>query len=182
MLSLTFLWVILPIALIMSISSTDAFTTPSRPSSGIRNVAVSLSPTDITDVSSLLLVKCDVKLLGIAGVLKTAVSGVHMMNPDVQAQVLSDGSHALMDFPMIFNKTSKLRMRYAQVMGRIMVLGIGLLPNHGFHAEEMAVQLFLLGVSMKPILRSIKLYQCISSSKCKDECELELEDLEESLP
>ena len=178
---MTFLRVILSIALLMNSSSTYAFTTPSRPSSGNRNIAVSLSPTDISHVFSLLLVKHDAKALGI-DVLKMGGKSVNVMDPDVLAHVLNDGSHALLDFPFFFNNPSKLRMRYAQLAGRLMVIGIGLLPNHGFHAEEMAIQLFLLGVSMKPIIRSIKLYQCIALSKCIDECELELEEVESSLP
>ena len=163
MISIAFLWAILSIVILM-ISSTDAFTAPSRSSaSGNINIAVYLTPTDFFDVSSLLLVKYDTKNLGM-GVLakKVAAGGAKMINGlDVAAQVLSDGSHALMDFPSIFKKPSKLRMRYAQVMGRLMIIGIGFLPNHGFHTEELAVQLFFLGVSMKPIIRSIKLYQYI---------------------
>jgi len=62
-------------------------------------------------------------------------------------------------------KISKLRMQYAQVFGRLMILGTSFLPHHGVHPEEMAVQLFLLSVSMKPIIRSVKLYNCITSAK-----------------
>ena len=161
--------------LFLALSTTgSAFTTPSRSRSN-RNVAVSFAPTDFTDVGSLVLAKVDAKSLGL-GAIKT-------VNPDVGAQVLSDGSHALLDFPSLFNKKpSKLQMRYAQVIGRLMILGTGLLPHHGFCPEELAVQVFLLGASMKPIIRSIQLYKCIVSTQCTEECELELYDLEESLP
>merc|ERR1712238_597703 len=106
-----------------------------------------------------------------------------IVNP---AQVLSDASYVVMDphkfFPDI--KISKLRMQYAQVFGRMMILGTTFLPHHGVHPEEMAVQLFLLSVSMKPILRSMKLYHCITAaatttkegSTCATECALELEE------
>merc|ERR1712071_652672 len=81
-------------------------------------------------------------------------------------------------FPDI--KISKLRMQYAQVFGRLMVLGTNsFLPHHGVHSEEMAVQLFLLSVSMKPIIRSVQLYKCITSAK--EECALEFEELEAAL-
>ncbi len=155
--------------LLLALSMTgSAFTTPSRsPGNVNRNVALSFAPSDFTDVGSLVLAKC-------------TINGV---SPDVGAQVLSDGSHALMDFPTIFKtKPSKLHMRYAQVIGRLMILGTGLLPHHGFCPEELAVQVFLLGVSMKPIIRSIQLYRCIVSTECNEACELELCNLERSLP
>jgi hypothetical protein len=194
MIASTFLFVILVVST-MHFTSVNAFTTPAYSSSANykrTTTAVSLVPTpsDFADASSLLLVKYDTKMLGMKMFVKEsggAATAVLKTKTDVAAQVLNDGSHALLDFPSIFNtntnkKQSKLRMRYAQVAGRLMVLGIGLLPNHGFHAEEIAVQLFLLAVSMKPVIRSIQLYQCLSSAQCVEECELELDDLEQSLP
>jgi len=177
MLPIMFLPVVLLFALLMT---GCAFVTPSRSRDNNRSVAVSLSPADFPEVSSLLLAKYDAKTLGFTAFKKTGAK--ILRSPDVQAKVLSGGSHALMDFPSIFNKPSKLRMRYAQVIGRVMIIGIGLLPNHGFSKEEMAVQLFLLGVSIKPVIRSIKLYRCIASAQCIEECELELYDLESTLP
>ena len=102
-------------------------------------------------------------------------------------QILTDASYVVMDphkfFPDI--KISTLRMRYAQVFGRLMILGTTFLPHHGVHPEELAVQLFLLSVSMKPIIRSMQLYHCITSSTkegdCAEECALELEELEAAL-
>lgn len=190
MIASTFLFVILFVST-MYFTSVDAFTTPASSSSANyikrTTTAVSLVPTpsDFTDASSLLLVNYDTKMLGMKMLVEESGAAVLKTKTDVAAQVLNDGSHALLDFPSIFGtnkKQSKLRMRYAQVAGRLMVLGIGLLPNHGFHAEEIAVQLFLLGVSMKPVIRSIQLYQCLASSQCIEECELELDDLEQSLP
>lgn len=155
----------------------SAFTTIApTPTRSNRVSSLSMMPTDFADASSLLLVKSDAKAL--------AFNVLQKINPELGAQILSDGSHALMDFPTIFqqNKYTKIQMRYANVMGRLMILGIGLLPHHGFTPEELGVQLFLLGVSMKPVIRSIQLYRCISSSQCLEECELELDELEESLP
>jgi len=101
-------------------------------------------------------------------------------------QVLTDASYVVMDpnkfFPDI--QISKLRMQYAQVFGRLMVLGTTFLPHHGVHPEELAVQLFLLSVSMKPIIRSVQLYNCITNSakgNCAEECALEFEELEAAL-
>lgn len=140
------------------------------------NSMLSVLPTDFADASSILI--------------SNSAAGV-LLNPDIQAEVLSDGSHAFLDLPSLmsgglgFGKKNKkpfqlsgLKMRYAQVIGRLMMLAIGLLPQHGFPPEEMAVQLLLLGMSMKPIMRSIKLYKCISSSNCAEDCEVKLQNLE----
>mmetsp|Transcript_19110 Transcript_19110/g.20569 ORF Transcript_19110/g.20569 Transcript_19110/m.20569 type:complete len:224 (+) Transcript_19110:111-782(+) len=137
-----------------------------------RKSALAFSPADIGGAATLISVKVD------------AVRGASsaMGGP---TQLLTDASYVVMDpnkfFPDI--KVSKLRMQYAQVFGRLMVLGTTFLPHHGVHPEELAVQLFLLSVSMKPIIRSVQLYKCITSAKgeCEEECALEFEELEASL-
>jgi len=141
-----------------------------RPRQQRRSSKLSFSPADIGGAATLLSLKVD-----------GASSAMGAKLP----QVLSDASYVVMDpnkfFPDI--KISKLRMQYAQVFGRLMILGTSFLPHHGVHPEEMAVQLFLLSVSMKPIIRSVKLYQCITSAKgdCAEECALEFEELEAAL-
>ncbi len=172
------------LALFCALAMTGSAFTTVAPSQSRRASSLSVSPTDFTDVSSIVLAKCDVHTMGLGVAFKKMEVGAKILNPDVGAQFLSDGSHALMDFPSVFGgkmKLSKLQIRYAQVVGRLMILGIGLLPHHGFAPEELGVQLFLLGVSMKPVIRSLQLYRCISSTRCLEECELELEELEESL-
>jgi len=137
-----------------------------------RKSALAFSPADIGGAATLLSMKVD------------AVKGASaaMGGP---TQILTDASYVVMDpnkfFPDI--KVSKLRMQYAQVFGRLMILGTTFLPHHGVHPEELAVQLFLLSVSMKPIIRSVQLYKCITSAKgeCEEECALEFEELEASL-
>merc|ERR1712238_522126 len=136
-----------------------------------RKSALAFSPADIGGAATLLSMKVD------------AVRGAMSSGP---SQILTDASYVVMDpnkfFPDI--KVSKLRMQYAQVFGRLMVLGTTFLPHHGVHPEELAVQLFLLSVSMKPIIRSVQLYHCITSSakgECAEECALEFEELEAAL-
>jgi len=136
-----------------------------------RKSALAFSPADIGGAATLLSMKVD------------AVRGAMSSGP---SQILTDASYVVMDpnkfFPDI--KISKLRMQYAQVFGRLMILGTSFLPHHGVHPEEMAVQLFLLSVSMKPIMRSVQLYNCITSAKggdCAEECALEFEELEAAL-
>jgi len=133
-----------------------------------RKSALSFSPADIGGAATLLSMKLD--------------GATAIVNP---TQVLTDASYVVMDptkfFPDI--QISQLRMQYAQVLGRLMILGTSFLPHHGIHPEEMAVQLFLLSVSMKPIIRSVQLYKCITSAKgeCEEECALEFEELEAAL-
>ena len=144
--------------------------------------ALHVLPSDIADVASLVSMKYDIKNGAFGMMKKASSSAVAAVNPDVEAQLLSDASYFVMDAPTFIPKLkiSKLRMRYAQVLGRLMIIGISFLPQHGFHTEEIAVQLFLLSVNMRPVLRSVALLRCIASSDCVEECSLELEDLQSS--
>eukprot|EP00535_Pseudo-nitzschia_heimii_P010258 CAMPEP_0197191070 /NCGR_PEP_ID=MMETSP1423-20130617/22733_1 /TAXON_ID=476441 /ORGANISM="Pseudo-nitzschia heimii, Strain UNC1101" /LENGTH=147 /DNA_ID=CAMNT_0042643607 /DNA_START=77 /DNA_END=516 /DNA_ORIENTATION=- len=139
-----------------------------------RNVAVSLTPVDFADTTSmlpempsLLLAKYHVKTMGLEAVTRKVKAAADLVDPDVQAQVLNDGSRLLMDFPDLITTSTdskatktRLRTRYAQIAGRLMILGISMVPGHGFPPEELAIQLFFLGVSLKPVVRSFKLYKC----------------------
>jgi hypothetical protein len=114
--------------------------------------------------------------------MQTAATAVaNSVNPDIQAQILVDSSFALTEYPTFLPdiKTSKLRIKYAQAIGRVLIIGISFLPNHSFHPEELAIQLFLLSCSMKPIIRSIKLFHCIATSNCNaEECELDFDNID----
>eukprot|EP00751_Fragilariopsis_kerguelensis_P016749 CAMPEP_0170848876 /NCGR_PEP_ID=MMETSP0734-20130129/9647_1 /TAXON_ID=186038 /ORGANISM="Fragilariopsis kerguelensis, Strain L26-C5" /LENGTH=228 /DNA_ID=CAMNT_0011218385 /DNA_START=65 /DNA_END=751 /DNA_ORIENTATION=- len=138
-----------------------------------RESALAFSPADIGGAATLISMKVN------------AVRGASAALSGGPTQLLTDASYVVMDpnkfFPDV--KVSKLRMQHAQVFGRLMVLGTTFLPHHGVHPEELAVQLFLLSVSMKPIIRSVQLYKCITSNKgeCEAECALEFEELEAAL-
>merc|ERR1712238_360915 len=95
-------------------------------------------------------------------------------------------------FPISNSRSCACAMH--KFFGRLMILGTSVLPHHHgiIHPEEMAVQLYLLSVSLKPILRSMELYKCMADAKkdgststtttnCVEECALELEELEASL-
>jgi len=71
--------------------------------------------------------------------------------PDAQAEALMDVSHVLLDFTALFKYNGRF-LNCAQLVGRISFIAIDFLPGHAFHVEEMAVQLFLLGLN---ILRMI---------------------------
>jgi len=138
-----------------------------------RKSALAFSPADIGGAATLLSMKVD------------AARGASAVMSGGPTQLLTNASYVVMDPNKFFQeiKISKLRMRYAQVFGRLMILGTTFLPHHGVHPEELAVQLFLLSVSMKPIIRSVQLYNCITSAKgdCAEECALEFEELEAAL-
>ncbi|MGK3762240.1 MAG: hypothetical protein ACI8RD_014558 [Bacillariaceae sp.] len=76
-------------------------------------------------------------------------------DPELQAELLLDFSHVFLDL-VVFIKTSGTVLNYAQVIGRISFIMIGFLPNHDFHPEEMALQVFLLGLSIQKIIASHK--------------------------
>jgi len=169
----------------MMISTTTAFLSTS---SMMRQTQTQAQAPVTTSQSSTSLSFAPVDIGGIATLLSLKVEGVSSAVGVCPAQLLSDASYVVMDAPTIFpnSKVSTLRLRYAQVCGRLLIVSTSFLPHHHgvLHLEEMAVQLFLLGVSMKPILRSIQLYQCITAAaasttgNCEEECVLELEDLE----
>jgi hypothetical protein len=68
--------------------------------------------------------------------------------PDAQAEALLDISHVFLDFTAFFKFNGRF-LNYAQLVGRLSFIAIDFLPGHAFHVEEMAVQLFLLGLSVR---------------------------------
>jgi len=168
------------------ISTTTSFLSTSSMMRQTQKQAQAQAQAPVTSQSSTSLSFALADIVGIATLLSLKVEGVSSAVHVGPAQLLSDASYVVMDVPTFCpnSKISTLRMRYAQVCGLLLILSTSFLPHdHGvLHVEEMAVQLFLLGVSMKPILRSIQLYQCITAASttgnCEEECVLELEDLE----
>ena len=73
-----------------------------------------------------------------------------LLNPIVEAEVLTDISHVMMDFAVFFTPSRSL-LRCLSVVGRILVLSADYLPDHAVHPEELAVQLFLLAASLSNV-------------------------------
>eukprot|EP00536_Pseudo-nitzschia_multiseries_P017051 jgi/Psemu1/49100/gm1.49100_g len=183
---ITSLFIALATAISSIAATAEAFTSLASPSSTKynRDIAASLAPTpwDFADAPSLLLVK-----IHIMDVLPSKNSNLPMTNTDTElaAHVLIDASQLLTEFLPIFKSTkqhSKLPLQYMNELGRVFYLGVGLLPHHGYYPEEWCAQLFLLCINMKTIIRSIKLLKCISRARCAEECIIELDELDESLP
>jgi hypothetical protein len=86
-----------------------------------------------------------------------SLSLLTIMNPSVEAEVLTVMSHVMMDFSGFFNPPRPL-LRYFSVVGRILVLSADYLPDHTVHPEELTVQLFLLAVSLRDDLKALVLH------------------------
>jgi hypothetical protein len=87
----------------------------------------------------------------VSGPLSSILEPLGETDPDTEAQFLLDISHLLLDFTAFFKFDGKF-LNFAQIAGRISFILIDFLPGHAFHAEEMAVQLFLLGVSLQRMM------------------------------
>lgn len=118
---------------------------------------------------------------------RDCITSLSMLSPtDVEGEVITDTAIALCDYATFLPdiKTSNLRIKYAEVIGRILFIDVSLLPGNTFHPEELAIKMFLLGASMQPIIRSIRLFRCRrdatvrAMANCNDEeCILDYDDL-----
>jgi hypothetical protein len=86
-----------------------------------------------------------------------------LLPPDIEAEVLTDMSHVL-DLSGIFSP-SKSRLRLFSIVGRIFTIYADYLPDHTIHPEELAVQLFLLGVSMREIVKYARVVMIMSNHR-----------------
>ena len=91
----------------------------------------------------------------------------------------------LQKIKMLWNTDEKLKKRYAIVLGRLAVVCISFTPlvyrHQMMHKEEYLIQLFLLGLSIQPLKKSVALAKCIKNSETGvEECQLEFEDLEDA--
>lgn len=82
--------------------------------------------------------------------LSSMKESISYADPDVEAELLSDISHVLLDFTAFF-KIDVAFLNYAQLAGRIAFITIDFLPGHAFHAEEMILQLYFLALSVQKI-------------------------------
>ena len=76
------------------------------------------------------------------------------LQPEIQAEVLTDMAHVTLDFSTFF-RPNKAALRLLTVFGRLSVLTADYLPDHSILPEELAIQLFLLGVSTREIVKSV---------------------------
>ena len=76
------------------------------------------------------------------------------LQPEIQAEVLTDMAHVALDFSTFF-RPNKAALRLLTVVGRLSVLTADYLPDHSILPEELVIQLFLLGVSTLDVVKSV---------------------------
>jgi hypothetical protein len=107
---------------------------------------------DSLDVNSLLLPTTMSSFL-LSGMSEISSSTQHL-DPNVEAEVLTDMSHVALDFtPLsltsLFNSSSpKALLKMTSVIGRVFVILADYIPDHSIHPEELVIQLVMLGLSI----------------------------------
>ena len=86
-----------------------------------------------------------------SGPLASIRESINYADPDVEAEFLMNISHVLLDFTAFF-KFDGMILQYTQLIGRLAFITIDFLPGHAFHIEELAVQIFLLVVSVQKMI------------------------------
>jgi hypothetical protein len=75
-------------------------------------------------------------------------------NPEVKAEVLTDVSHVALDFSCFLTPSKSLYLVFA-VVGRMLLLyNDWCVPGHSVPPEELAIQVFLLGATLKDLVRA----------------------------
>ena len=71
---------------------------------------------------------------------------------DTEAEFLTTMAHVTMDFTGFGHNPSKTLLRYFAVLGRVLVLSADYVIDHSIHPEELAIQLFLMGIALKELV------------------------------
>ena len=74
-----------------------------------------------------------------------------MSSPEVESEFLGDMAHMAMDISGLFRPT-KQTMRLYTLGGRLLGLMADYVPDHSVHAEELVIQLFFMGMTLKEII------------------------------
>ena len=72
-------------------------------------------------------------------------------SPEVESEFLGDMAHMALDFSGLFRPTKKT-MRLYSLGGRLLGLMADYVPDHSIHAEELLIQVFFMGMTLKEIL------------------------------
>jgi hypothetical protein len=71
-----------------------------------------------------------------------------LLDPYVEAEVLTDMSHVALDFTSLLN-SSKAFLKRSSVIGRVLVIFADYIPDHSIHPEELVIQLIMLALAVK---------------------------------
>jgi hypothetical protein len=83
--------------------------------------------------------------------LMAAASAADPLDPSFGAEVLAGMAHLGLDFTSMLSPSKSL-IRLFALIGRIFAISADYLPDHAIHPEELLIQLFLMGVTMKDLI------------------------------
>ena len=73
---------------------------------------------------------------------------------ELEVETLTGVSHAALDFPTIlFGTPSKRTLQLLSLVGRLSVICADYIPDHSIRPEELCVQLIMLAVTMRDMLK-----------------------------
>jgi hypothetical protein len=76
-------------------------------------------------------------------------------DPLLGSQVLADMAHVALDIaPKMMTSVSKAILPFIAVLGRVFVISADYLPDRSIHPEELIIQMFLLGMAIKDLVRA----------------------------
>ena len=126
-------------SLLLSMSTRTLFSTLLDP-----NVKAEEALTDISHLA-----------LDFTSLLNSSTLLSALMDPNVEAEVLTDISHIALDFTSLLN-SSKALLKKTSVLGRVLIIFADYIPDHSIHPEELVIQLFMLGLAIKNLTRSLE--------------------------
>jgi hypothetical protein len=120
-----------------------------RQTSMITSTSLSvLTMPDSLDADSLLMLPT-IKNSFLLTSMSAICSSTQHLDPNVEAEVLTDMSHVTLDFTSLFNSSSsKALLKKTSVIGRVFVILADYIPDHSIHPEELVIQLFMLALSI----------------------------------
>jgi len=91
--------------------------------------------------------------LGIANAiaLPAQAAATAFANPEFESEFLEDMAHLALDFSGIFRPCQNT-VRLFSLGGRLLALMADYLPDHSVHTEELLIQVFFMGMTMKEML------------------------------
>jgi hypothetical protein len=81
-----------------------------------------------------------------------------MLSPDLEAEVLTDMCHVVVDFSGFFG-LSKPSLQLCSVLGQILIIGADYLPDQNVRPEELVIQLVLLAINLNDVAKGDLLHQ-----------------------
>ncbi len=153
----------LSLTLLMMGISSSAFTTINTPSiaaASNKRPITRVSRTKLYFISDFSAVESfHSSLLNLhASIAPTTGFSTPKLSAEVEAEVLNDMCHVVMDFSGFFG-LSKPELQLCSVFGRILIIGAECLPDQNVHPEELVIQLVLLAINLNDVVKVVSLHQ-----------------------